>query len=288
MSRRFLSLLLCCCCAFHAVAESVLWVSPDNEGRTHKNIPSMGVKEATFALLTEAMPGLDIRVVSANNNRALQMLEDYPAACAGNKILSKDRAQRYYATTLPQTVFPGLRLYTREDAAITRKLEAIQQNGPLLLSQVLQYVSERQFGVVGGRRYSDSIDNILHAPKWQQKVWIRTASDMGAGMMDMLLSERIEAMLEHPNSAYHYHQQLNSAVTLHSFTVTEAPDRALGYILCSKTPQGKQLSEHFNQAISTVSQTPAYLRAHLDWLPQKEQDKAAYLQLYNQIYGTGF
>ncbi|ALS99781.1 hypothetical protein AT746_16915 [Lacimicrobium alkaliphilum] len=270
----------------YAETEQMLWVSPDDGGRTHKNIPSMGIKEATFAMLRESLPEIDIRVIPANNIRALQMLEDNPAACAGNKILSKDRAERFYASELPQTVFPGLRLYTRKDASVTAELQAMQQGNVLSLPLVLDKMSERQFGVVGGRRYSDEIDSILLEPSWRQKVWIRTASDMGAGMMDMLLSGRISALLEHPNSAFHYHQQLNSYVELQSFALAQAPDRALGYILCSKTPEGKRLSKLLSDAIATLSQTREYLQVHLDWLPQ--QDKDAYLHLYNQVYGTNF
>jgi uncharacterized protein (TIGR02285 family) len=288
MRRLLLSLTLFFSTFVFADATQMLWVSPDDEGRTHKNIQSMGIKEATFALLTEALPELTFRVVSANNIRALQMLEDNPAACAGNKILSKDRAERFYASELPQTVFPGLRLYTRKGTSLAKQLQSVQQLNALSLPLVLEQISDKQFGVVGGRRYGDKIDSILLDPNWQQKVWIRTASDMGAGMMDMLLRGRIAALLEHPNSAFHYHQQLNSDIELQSFAIAQAPDRALGYILCSKTPEGKKLSELLTQAIARLSLKPEYLQAHLDWLPQQEQDKDAYLHLYNQVYGTNF
>ncbi|GGD70790.1 hypothetical protein [Lacimicrobium alkaliphilum] len=288
MRRLLLSLTLFLSTFVFAETGQMLWVSPDDEGRTHKNIQSMGIKESTFALLAEALPELENRVVSANNIRALQMLEDNPVACTGNKILSRDRAERFYASALPQTVFPGLRLYTREESPLTPQLIALQQAGSLELPQVLDKVQDKRFGVVGGRRYSKQIDAILRDPIWQSKLWTRTASDMGAGMFDMLLTGRIAALLEHPNSAFHYHQQLNSDIGLHSFAVTQAPGRALGYILCSKTPEGKRLSEMLSHTIARLSQTPAYLRAHLDWLPQQKQEKASYLQLYNEVYGTNF
>lgn len=269
----------------YAGPEQIMWITSDPQGHTYKNLATIGIKSTTFRLLQEQLPEYDFKLEVANNARAMQLLESKPNYCTGNKVLSADRVARFYHTSLPQTVFPGLRLYVVKHSPLYNKLEMLtSEQQPLSISQVLESTGERDFGLVGGRRYGKELDQYFADPKWQHKLWIRTAADMSAGMLNMLSKKRVAAVMESPTGVHHYLSQLGNTTELHSYAIKESPEMALGYIFCSKSAQGKRVISAFNQALKKLSATRAYLLAHLDRLPQ--QDKAAYLRLYNQVYAT--
>lgn len=264
-----------------------IWITPDPPGKTHKNIQEMGIKWATFQQLRQASDWPEPQVVVANNIRALQMLEELPNACAANKLKTADRAARFYYSDLPQTLFPGLKLYTLKNSGLAHHLTGIKElQGRISVVDALAFVSEKQFGLVGGRRYGDQLDPLLAKTQWQFQIWRRTAADMGAGMVDMLLRGRISALIEHPNSAHHYARELGKENELQGFDLQETPNSSMGYIICSKTPQGLALKQHFDGLLQQVSRQQTYLDTHLAWMPTLDQQ--AYIDLYNEVYGTRF
>ncbi|WP_102796377.1 hypothetical protein [Bowmanella denitrificans] len=264
-----------------------IWITPDPPGKTHKNINELGTKTATFHLLADAAPDKSYFVLIANTSRAIQMLEEMDNACAGNKVRSSDRVDKFPVTRLPQTLFPGLHLYVNKRNKLADQLTQIQQDkGTIHITDVLELVGEKQFGLVGGRSYGDQLDSQFKQPKWQTKFWTRTSADMAAGMLDMLLQGRVSAVMEYPNSAFHYSRQLDLDQDLISFKVAEAPQQAQGFIFCSNSAKGRSLVAFFDTLISRVSKQRAYLDAHLNWMPS--MDKQHFIEFYNQVYGTAF
>lgn len=271
----------------YAETEQIMWISSDPQGHTYKNLSTIGIKTVTFRLLQEELSDYKFEVMVANNARAMQLLDSMPNYCMGNKVLSNERVERFYHTDLPQTLFPGLRLYVVKDSPLYRTLKSLNsKQQSLSITQVLGSVGEKGFGLVGGRSYGQELDQHFADPRWKQKLWIRTAADMSAGMLNMLSKKRVAALMESPTGVHHYLSQLGNTTELHSYAIKESPEMALGYIFCSKSAQGKQVISAFNQALKKLTPTSPYLQAHLDRLPQ--QDKDAYLHLYNQVYGTNF
>jgi uncharacterized protein YicC (UPF0701 family) len=109
---------------------------------------------------------------------------------------------------------------------------------------------------------------------------------MSAGLIDMLVQDRVDLLIEYPNVMQHYLAQYSQGTELTSFSIEEAEPYMLGYILCAKTPEGLQLTQFFQQRLKQVSQQKSYLEAHLGWVDVA--DRTQLTELYNQVFGTSF
>ena len=69
---------------------------------------------------------------------------------------------------------------------------------------------------------------------------------MSAGLIDMLVQDRVNLLIEYPNVMQHYLAQHSQSTELTSFSIEEAEPYMLGYILCAKTPEGQQLTQFFS------------------------------------------
>jgi uncharacterized protein (TIGR02285 family) len=247
----------------------------------------LDVNALTLQLLMQDVDSYRAEPVQATTERAMAMLKSETAACAGNRVKNSERLTFSYATTIPHTVFPGLRLYSKTSSETTRYLQQLlDQQQKISLEQLLKGDNQLHFAVGGGRSYGDQLDILLKQPQWQHKFWQRRSIDMSAGLIDMLVQGRVDLLIEYPNVMQHYLAQYSAHSELTSFSIEEAEPYMLGYILCSKTAEGLALTEFFQQRLDQVSKQKNYLDAHLGWVDAA--DRAQLTQLYNQVFGTSF
>lgn len=108
---------------------------------------------------------------------------------------------------------------------------------------------------------------------------------MAGGMVQMLVSQRVDAIIEYPSLMADFTTQ-TGIKKFNSYKITETSAFINGYILCSATDQGLALIKRFNAAIRQASQQRNYLDAHLNLFePSKHRDITDY---YNTLYGTRF
>lgn len=269
-------------------AQKFIWLT-DNS--THQNPKqyrqALDVNDLTLQLLMQGVTSFQAEQVQATTERAMAMLKTEASACAGNKVKNMERLSFSYATAIPHTVFPGLRLYSKTSSKTTQYLQQqLNAQNKINLQQLLEGKNELHFAVGGGRSYGDQLDFLLKQPQWQDKFWQRRSSDMSAGLIDMLVQNRVNLLIEYPNVMQHYLAQYSQSTELTSFSIEEAEPYMLGYILCAKTPEGQQLSQFFQQRLQLVSQQKSYLDAHLGWVDAA--DRIPLTQLYNQVFGTSF
>jgi uncharacterized protein (TIGR02285 family) len=268
--------------------QKFIWLT-DNS--THQNPKqyrqALDVNGLTLQLLMQGVTRFQADPVQATTDRAMAMLKTEASACAGNRVKNAERLSFSYATAIPHTVFPGLRLYSKTSSKTTQYLQQ-QLNGQqkISLQQLLQGNNQLHFAVGGGRSYGDKLDTLLKQPQWQDKFWQRRSIDMSAGLIDMLVQDRVDLLIEYPNVMQHYLAQHSQSTELTSFGIEEAEPYMLGYILCAKTPEGQQLTQFFQQRLKQVSQQKSYLDAHLGWVDTA--DRVQLTQLYNQVFGTSF
>lgn len=277
--------------------QQMVWLTDAvNNQPVYKNSRPVDISGETMALMLPAFASYQIQTMVVNNQRAMEVLRLKPNVCAGNKIVTAKRLQLSYASKLPQVVFPGLRIFARAESAAAEVLVGLlDAQGRVSMRDVLLNASKLKFVVVGGRNYGSELDALIHAPQWKNRFWVRQADDMAAGVVDMVRSGRIDLMLEYPNVAAHYQAQQiigtpdahgTPTTSLVSFPVTESPAFLLGHILCSRTPQGQAMIQQFDQALVQVTQTKAYLDAHLHWFDPDYHDE--FRKIYNQVYRTDF
>lgn len=268
--------------------QPMLWLTDavDNQP-VYKSSQPVDVSGATLQLMLPKLAQYQLQTMVVNNQRAIEVLKARPNACAGNKIVTSERLEISYASKLPQVVFPGLRIFARADSTAAAALAGLlDQQGRISVREVLLSANKLRFVVVGGRNYGAELDALIHAPTWQNRFWKRQADDMAAGVVDMVRTGRIDLMLEYPNVAAHYQAQQTDGTALVSYPVAESPAYLLGHILCSRTAQGKAMLRQFDEALAEVTQTEAYLDAHLRWFAPDYH--AEFRIIYNQVYQTSF
>lgn len=138
-------------------------------------------------------------------------------------------------------------------------LDFLMKDSPNFQAVPLQTTTERAIAIGGGRSYGEQLDSLLQQPHWQHKFWQRRSVEISAGLIDMLLQDRVDLLIEYPNVMQHYLEHYNNSGGLTSFNIKEAEPYMLGYILCAKTPQGKRLTEFFQHRLQQVSQDKHYL-----------------------------
>jgi len=253
----------------------------------YKNSQPADVSGATLQLMLPYLASYQLQTMVVNNQRAIEVLKVRPNACAGNKIVTTSRLEISHASALPQVVFPGLRIFTRAGSQAADTLNSLlDPQERISVRKVLLNANKLKFVVVGGRNYGAALDALIHAPNWQNRFWKRQADDMAAGVVDMIKTGRMELMLEYPNIAAHYDAQQPHGSSLVSYPVAESPPYLLGHILCSRSAAGRAMLDQFDQALAAVTQTEAYLNAHLRWFPADYH--AEFRKIYNQVYHTAF
>lgn len=286
------SLIILCCTLMSAwpciAQQKFIWLTdtalhqPPQQYRQ-----ALDVNGLTLELLMQNSSAFHAEPVQTTTERAMAMLKTEASACAGNRLKTEERLTFSYATSIPHTVFPGLRLYTKSSSSTTAWLkQQLNEQQQLSLQHLLEGDNKLHFAVGGGRSYGDQLDNLVKQPQWQHKFWQRRSVDMSAGLIDMLVQDRVDLLIEYPNVMQHYLAQYNTDIQLTSFSMTEAEPYMLGYILCAKTPEGKQLTEFFQQRLQQVSQQQRYLNAHLGWVDTADREQLT--RLYNQVFGTSF
>lgn len=271
-----------------AAAQKFIWLTDSSTHQTPAHYrQALDVNGLTLQLLMQGVTAFEAEAVQATTDRTMAMLKTEASACAGNRVKNETRLAFSHATTTPHTVFPGLKLYSKTASETTRFLtKQLNNQKKINLQQLLNNDKALNFAIGGGRSYGDKLDELLKQPQWQHKLWQRRSSDLSAGLIDMLVQDRVDLLIEYPNVMQHYLAQYSDKAQLTSFSIEEAEPFMLGYILCSKTEQGQKLTEFFQQRLQQVSQQRSYLDAHLGWVDAS--DRAQLIQLYNQVFGTSF
>lgn len=266
-----------------------IWLSDmDDSAAVYKNASGIDLNAATRQLLLEHMPQHKEKVTIVNNERAFQILKSGELACSGNKLRNAERETFAEFTELPQLIFPGLRVYMLEATAKAAGLLNNNENKAIQsLASLSVLLPQARIGVVGGRNYGEPLQKVFEQLAKRNRIYTRTAGDMtAAALVDMLVSGRIEIIAEYPNVVQHYTEALNHNEPLISFSLSEASEYNAGYIMCTKSAQGKQLARAYNSAIRLASQDKRYLQAHLRWFDVSSH--AEITALYNQVYNTSF
>lgn len=269
--------------AAQGAPQSLLWLTEHPPG---PKLQVLDINDSTFAVLMSQLPQLTVRHQQASISQARELLQARPDACVGNKLVTAERRQWGLISHQPQVVFPGLRLFVREDSGLLSVLQQRSKDGSISVRLLLGGTQRFRLGYAAGRSYGEQLDKLFGNNQSQRYLWSRTGPDEAGGLLQMLSLGRIDFLLEYPNVVSHYWRQLPKAPALQSFAIDESPAMLKGHIICADTPQGRTLLSLLDHTISIASRRPEYLTAHLRWFEPAMQP--AVLALYNQAYGTDF
>ncbi|ALS97375.1 hypothetical protein [Lacimicrobium alkaliphilum] len=259
----------------------MIWLAESSPGFEK----SIRMDEQLRDLILEGLDGVAFQVEPTNPQRGLKRLQQEPNICVGDKIYNAERQHYSLASALPQAVVPGLRLYLREELAIQIGLNT-ETSSELSLNQLLQKAPEIQLGTMQGRSYGNELDQILEAPRWQPRIWQRSGTDMGSGLVAMLMTGRVDGIFEYPNVFKLYSQQFTEKPAIAHIRLEETPAFIAGYVLCSRSEAGKQAIDAISKSIAQLSRRREYLDIHLQWFDADMHKEL--IHYYNQVYGTEF
>ncbi|WP_143452251.1 transporter substrate-binding domain-containing protein [Lacimicrobium alkaliphilum] len=267
--------------ASSASAAPMIWLAESSPG-FEKTIK---MDEQTRDLILSGLDNINFQIEPTNPKRGLNRLQHESNICVGDKIYNAERQRYSLASAIPQVVVPGLRLYLREELAVKNGLNT-DKSSELSLSQLLKNLPDLQLGVMQGRSYGEILDQLLAAPALQRRIWRRSGTDMGAGLVAMLLNGRIDAIFEYPNVFKQYSQHVATESPITYLRLKETPAFISGYVLCSRSEAGKQAIDAISKSIEQLSRNREYLDIHLQWFDEDMHSELT--RYYNRIYGTAF
>ncbi|WP_343844428.1 hypothetical protein [Bowmanella denitrificans] len=268
--------------SFSGWGQSITWLADAAPGFDKQ----VRLDEQTRDLILQDLPDLQVRIEVSNPQRAIKLLAQRDDICVGDRIYTPARQEFSVATQLPQAVVLGLRLYVRDTAArFPQILHKATTQGLSIVDLLTEQGAAFKLGIVEGRSYGGAVDQALRPFLTSDLLYRRAGTDMGAGVIAMLRSERIDALLEFPN-IYQLYAGQSGQTTSQSFSLKETPAYNIGFILCSNSETGRYAAGVLSKRIAVLSQTSAYLQSHLNWFDVSLH--AELTRYYDKVYGTTF
>lgn len=274
-------LALLCLYSTLSLAEDIVWLS---EWHVSEN-KTLTIDEQTRDLIINEMTGFSVTLQQTPSSRALMRLRDENNVCVSDRVFNNERAEYSLVSDLPQVVVPGLKFYLL-DTFINKHNISPKQLSELSLPEILTRYPNMRLGTVADRSYGKVIDNVLIQDNLASRLWKRSSSDMGEGIIEMLASERIDAVFEYPPLFEKVRQQKALSVGVQAISIQGIPKFGVGFVLCSRSPEGERAIAAVSKSLAELTKQRAYLDIHLSAMPQDYREEM--LTYYNQIYGTDF
>ncbi|MDZ7869301.1 MAG: hypothetical protein U5L02_08930 [Rheinheimera sp.] len=262
---------------------TIIWLT---EHAPSQQLQVLDINDGTFSLLQQQLHTLQVTRLQATVPQAVKLLQSRANVCVGNKLPLPARRDWGVISTLPQVIFPGLRLYVLKSSGLVPWLNMLNDSPPLSMQRLMTTNQRFKLGFAAGRSYGDKLDRLLQDESHQRNVVSRAGPDNAGGLLQMFSRGRIDLLIEYPNVVAHYLSQLPQQPEVLSYALAESPAILPGHIICSDTPQGRFLLRSLDQAISTLSKQRPYLDAHLRWFSPELHTELT--RLYNEVYGTNF
>ncbi|MBR9726550.1 hypothetical protein ACFOD0_06640 [Shewanella intestini] len=212
-------------------------------------------------LLNHAQGGLEFTQQQVSLTRGWVELQRAQNACMYNKFKTPERKKKGYFSQHPISVYPPLRL-------ITLKQTTTHFMSPVDLSQPKR-MGRKSIGVAHNRSYGGYINDKIN--RFPELFYIRGGMDSSETLIDMLAKERISGLIEYSEEVNAYLARHNREVELTTLPIKGVEKVDLGYIVCSKTPQGKQLIQRINHIMSQPQFLVSYIEMHKSFFSDDEK-----------------
>lgn len=287
--RRLALLALCALAALPAYADKprLIWTIRDMPPFLILEGPlkNHGIADRMLKLLMEEMPQYEHVLSVANRARATQMLSSGVLTCDPGMLWSKEREQiMYFSIPTMGILTNGVAVRKSDEQAFA----AFVKDGEFDLAS---YVADGRYtiGTLVDRSYGKVIDSELKNAK-PNTIIVHHGTDATLSLLRMQQHQRLDAVLGYwPEMRY---QSENAAVplaALNFYPVKGVPAYQLGYVSCSKTPEGLEAIKAINTSVRHLregevidlyaewldgSTRNAYLKAAKDFFTEPKNDIA--------------
>ncbi|GHF85937.1 hypothetical protein [Thalassotalea marina] len=196
--------------------------------------------------------------IGASRKREWLELTSHDNVCLYNKIKTVEREQSAIFSELPIQIFPPNQLITIDVPHLPDELtieEAIEKY-------------QLKIAIQAGRSYGKDTDKQLQDNL--TKLIVVEGLNSTNRIMDMLLSGRINAIVEFPtvvDNSLKANDKTGLIERINAFQIESGAGFAHGYIACSKTPQGQNLINILNAALGRESVQQMMIKQNVFYFP---------------------
>ncbi|WP_028774374.1 transporter substrate-binding domain-containing protein [Shewanella waksmanii] len=203
---------------------------------------------------------LAVEQLQVSMSRSWKELPKQQNACIMNALKSDERQQIAHFSRYPLSVYPPIRLFHRADSQMTF-------DKPFDFD-VLSDRPEITLGTVKGRSYGSLLNQKL--AEHQLNVYQRSSIESSTKLIEMLMANRVDAILDYSLSIDHFFQVMQTENPLVALPIVDASEPMFGYIACSKTPAGKQLIAAIDASMSQEAVQQQYIDLHRQFFGETE------------------
>jgi uncharacterized protein (TIGR02285 family) len=228
------------------------------------NDPGFTVDDASMdkiwhSILANSKPKLQPSYEQMSMTRAWVEIAKIPNACMLNKIKNSSRETQVIFSDYPFTIFPPVRL-------ITLKKNSHKVSQPFSMQSLKQ--GKIKVGVAKSRSYGHDIDGFIALNS--QYFYVRGAEDSMSKLIDMLLKERVDAIIDFTQVVSTHLEGTDSLNATISLPIQEAGNPILAYITCTKSPQGQAVINAINTSYQTNAVKQSFQHFHYHYFGKKE------------------
>jgi uncharacterized protein (TIGR02285 family) len=253
------------CHSGHAV--EVTWLKTD--WPPHQITSGVYQEQGTFDLLQQQivtlLPQITHHAQIVNLQRMEQsFLQTDKNVCSFGSIFTDKRAiSRWYSKSV--AVLPGLAVHFRSGTELEQHpaLQADDSVDVRKLAQDIQLTGAYQ----PNRFYPPSV---LDATTYVNFIPHEFTSQVNAAAL--LVSKRVDYVIEYPERMTFYLQQNNSSKTIRTLAVADASPYVESFITCNKSPEAPQIIEWINAALVVVWQAAEYKQAMFTWVSEQHKN----------------
>ncbi|MFC3031541.1 hypothetical protein ACFOEE_03260 [Pseudoalteromonas fenneropenaei] len=191
-----------------------------------------------FAHLTRLLEGkVEIESLEVDPKQEWRILQENPYACFYNKVKTPEREKLAIFSRFPMVAFPSFRLVTNGKLSLPAEID--------LATAITEH--HLKIGVAKERSYGEHIDKLIAE---MPHAFVFTSSYQETlAQRQLLLSGKIDAMLEYSEVMLEYFRANRAARQLKFHTISGESPVVFGYIACARSSQGKMAIAEFENAM---------------------------------------
>jgi uncharacterized protein (TIGR02285 family) len=264
-------------------ALEVTWLKTD--WPPHQITGGLHAEQGTFDLLLgqliRQLPQVRHQIQVSNLPRVEQALfQSRKVVCSFGSIFTEQRAKnRWYSKEV--AVLPALAVHFRLGTELNHH-PAVQNKQIVDVHQLAQ--DQSMAGAYQPNRFYPP--SVVAAQGYANFIPHDFTSEVNAAAL--LLSKRVDYVIEYPERMAFYLQQKDYQTGIHTLAISDASPYVTSHITCNKTAEAAELIRHIDKALETLWPTAAYQQAMFSWLneAQKKALEPAYQQIKQQVTAT--
>ncbi|WP_157395829.1 TIGR02285 family protein [Pseudomonas massiliensis] len=283
--RRLLPWLLC---LVHGIAMAIeaptdqptlRWMTIDFPPLFMVSGPEHGVGDYAQGVAVANLPGYEhvLQAVPPNYQRIEQEMKNRENVCFAGFLKTPER-ERFMTFSEPYLLMLPVQLFISAGHAALA-----QENGAVDLRGLLDTGTFR-LGVLGGRRYGATLDQVIDSYGERGPVYRRYSKDQLRGLINMLMAHdrAIDGVLAYPGEITYLSKQESSVPRpLRAYPLQGSPAAIFGYFACSRSRLGQAV-------IASIDRTIPHIRAEVAALYARDlapPARAAYASLVYAQWG---